>query len=129
MLDGSEWGSEFVGIGDLRERLAGFELREIEPEVVIDLTRARVEVGGVAHSVSVREQTLLRCLAHANGEPVLSADLADALYTDRALGIRRVNAIVSRLRLKLQPRAESIETEVGGYSLSPSVYLRVISFT
>lgn len=129
MHDSSESGSEFVGIDYLRERLAGLELRVLETEVIIDFTRARVEVEGVAHSISLREQTLLQCLARANGKAVPSEDLAAALYSDRALGVRRVNAIVSRLRLKLFPRSGSIKTEVCGYSLRQSIDLRVISFT
>lgn len=128
MRDHPGRGPEFVSIEFLQRRLRGCELWGIGSLVVIDFTRRRVKVEGVVCALTLREELLLQRLVDAEGGRVSSTELASALYGRGVSGVRRVNALVGRLRRKFGNSPDTVITEIGGYSLPQSPDLQVICF-
>ena len=106
----------------LRRPLAEREGRiEVGP-LEIDLGARRVVVDGTERSLTALEFDLLAVLARRRGTAVQRASITDLILpgaegaTDRALDVH-----VSRLRKKLAPRSECIETVWGvGYRFNPT---------
>lgn len=90
-------------------------LRELE----IDLASRRIALGGTQVDLTTREFDLLACLVSNGGNPVSRATLLSAVWGTKVdPGTTVVEVYVSRLREKLGPEADVIETVRGvGYRL------------